>query len=83
MTATPEFILKTRISLQKLPRKGKVDRETTGQIPEQKLVKGSAHTHKYSLTICFLNTIIRKYNIAIRGANSFFLRSISGYLKKL
>lgn len=81
MTAIPEFILKTRISLQKLPRKGKVDRETTGQIPEQKLVK-SAHTHKYSLTICFLNTIIRKHNIAIRGANSFFLRSISGYLKK-
>lgn len=37
VTATPEFILKTGMNLQKLPRKGEVDGETTGQIPEKKI----------------------------------------------
>ena len=83
MTATPEFILKTRISLQKLQRKGKADGETMGQIVEQKkLVEGSVHT-QYSLSSCFLNTIIRKYNIAISRANSFFSQEYIRLLKEI
>lgn len=56
-----------------------------GQILEQKkLVEGSVHTHthKYSLSSCFLNTIIRKYNIAISRANSFFPQEYIRLLKE-
>lgn len=70
------------MNLQKLPRKGEVDGETMGQIPEKK-IQGKK-VQKNSLTSWFLNAITEKYNITIRVANSFFSQeyNLPGYLQK-